>query len=185
MKNLKTKTGMIALAIVTFAMMSCKDVKKEVTVVSNVMTSEVQKIEGDTKEDIIDAYMELKNTLVADDTKGAAKAGGKLEKELDAFDISGFNADEQKELLEIIEAAKEHAEHIAESEIDHQREHFKGLSTDMIDFIAIVGAPETVYQQYCPMYDKGSAWLSINKKIMNPYYGSKMLHCGTVQKELK
>ena len=185
MKNLKTKTGMIALAIVTFAMVSCKDVKKDVAVVSNDIAYVVQKSKGLSSKDIIDTYMELKNTLVADDTKGAAKAGDKLEKALDAFNISGFNADEQKELLEIIEAAKEHAEHIAESEIDHQREHFKGLSTDMIDFIAIVGAPETVYQQYCPMYDKGSAWLSTNKKIMNPYYGSKMLHCGTVQKELK
>ena len=86
-----------------------------------------------------------------------------------------------KEYKIVIETAKEHAEHIAKSEMDHQREHFKSLSIDMIDMVAITGTPNTLYQQFCPMYDKGSAWLN---EIRNPYYGSKMLKCGKVQKEI-
>jgi hypothetical protein len=34
------------------------------------------------------------------------------------------------------------------------------------------------------MYDKGSAWLSTTKEVKNPYYGSKMLKCGSVKKQI-
>jgi hypothetical protein len=50
--------------------------------------------------------------------------------------------------------------------------------------VAITGTENTLYQQFCPMYDKGSAWLSMEKEIRNPYYGSKMMACGKVQKEI-
>ncbi|EKF53808.1 hypothetical protein I215_15663, partial [Galbibacter marinus] len=46
------------------------------------------------------------------------------------------------------------------------------------------GTENTLYQQFCPMYDGGSAWLSLSKDIKNPYYGSQMLNCGKVQKEI-
>ncbi|HAT65637.1 MAG TPA: hypothetical protein DCS66_13750, partial [Flavobacteriaceae bacterium] len=48
-----------------------------------------------------------------------------------------------------------------ESAMDHQREHFKILSKDITDMIAITGTENTLYQQFCPMYDGGSAWLSM------------------------
>lgn len=35
-----------------------------------------------------------------------------------------------------------------------------------------------VYYQYCPM--KKAYWLSMEKEIKNPYYGSSMLTCGKV-----
>ena len=134
--------------------------------------------------EIIAIYLTLKDALVADDSKAAAEAGKKLAVALEKMDTSKYNAEQQKELKEIIETAKEHAEHIAKSEMDHQREHFKSLSTDMIDMVAITGTPNTLYQQFCPMYDKGSAWLSASNEIRNPYYGSKMLKCGKVEKEI-
>jgi hypothetical protein len=59
------------------------------------------------------------------------------------------------------------------------------LSKDMMDMVAITGTDATLYQQFCPMYDKGSAWLSMEKDIKNPYYGSKMMNCGKVEKEIK
>jgi len=42
-----------------------------------------------------------------------------------------------------------------------------------------------LYRQYCPMafQNKGAYWLSSEKKIMNPYFGDKMLHCGVVKEE--
>ena len=92
----------------------------------------------------------------------------------------------QKELKDIIEDATEHAEHIEKSPIDHQREHFDVLSKDMIDLIAITGTEEKLYQDFCPMYNnnKGAQWLSATKEIKNPYYGAKMMSCGSVQKEI-
>jgi hypothetical protein len=37
---------------------------------------------------------------------------------------------------------------------------------------------EPIYQAYCPM--KKANWLSNDKAIKNPYYGSAMLTCGKV-----
>ena len=136
-------------------------------------------------EAMLSDYLNLKDALVADDTKKAAQAGTKLVASLKAFDMFIYNKEQQEELSDIIEDATEHAEHISESTIDHQREHFKTLSKDMTDMVAITGTKNTLYQQYCPMYDKGSAWLSESDEVRNPYYGSKMLKCGKVQKTIQ
>ncbi|WP_445722493.1 DUF3347 domain-containing protein [Flavobacterium sp.] len=136
-------------------------------------------------EAILSDYINLKDALVADDTKKAAAVASKLVASFKAFDRTTYTGTEQMELIEIIEDAIEHAEHIAKSELDHQREHFKTLSKDITDMIAITGTENTLYQQFCPMYDKGSTWLSTNKEVKNPYYGSKMPNCGKVQKEIK
>ena len=70
--------------------------------------------------------------------------------------------------------------------IAHQREHFALLSKDLNDLIVVFGTKRKLYQAFCPMYDdkKGAIWLSENKEIKNPYYGSKMLSCGSIQKDL-
>jgi hypothetical protein len=84
--------------------------------------------------------------------------------------------------MEILESAKEHAEHIVKKPIDHQREHFETLSTDITDLITLLGTDKTLYQDYCPM--KKVSWLSETKEIKNPFYGSKMLTCGSVKKQI-
>jgi hypothetical protein len=133
---------------------------------------------------ILKDYFNLKDALVADDEAKAKELGALLKKSLGNLDVSKYKDEQQKELKEIIEDAVEHAEHIAESGIDHQREHFKILSKDITDMVAITGTATTLYEQFCPMYDKGSAWLSMSKEVRNPYYGSSMLKCGKVQKEI-
>ncbi len=142
------------------------------------------KMQNSGAKQILTDYMTLKDALVADNKDAAAKAGKKLESSLNSFNLSTYTAEQQKELMDIITDAKEHAEHIGKSEMDHQRVHFKILSKDIMDLVAITGTETTLYQQFCPMYDGGSAWLSMNKEIKNPYYGSKMMNCGKVQKEI-
>ena len=204
MKNLKITIGTLVITLITLTTMSCNGQEKKAST-KNEMHSEMnhdhsQMKTGDMKSkdgmamanntmasndnEIMAIYLEVKDALVADDGKAASEAGKKLAVALEKMDTSKYNAEQQKELKEIIETAKEHAEHIAKSEMDHQREHFKALSTDMIDMVAITGTPNTLYQQFCPMYDKGSAWLSVSNEIRNPYYGSKMLKCGKVQKKI-
>lgn len=213
MKNLKVITTVLALAFVSLTAMSCKDNKKEN--MDDDMHSDMPAGEagmshdgdnhhdGDAKMDhdnmdmasndvqktnakqVMADYMTLKNALVATDQAEAAKAGNKMVGSLKSFDMSGYTAEQQTELKDIIDDATEHAEHIGKSEMDHQREHFKTLSKDVMDMVAITGTDATLYQQFCPMYDKGSAWLSMEKDIKNPYYGSKMMTCGKVEKEIK
>ena len=90
------------------------------------------------------------------------------------------------EYMEILESAKEHAEHIVKSPIDHQREHFEVLSTDVNDIITLLGTEKTLYKDFCPMANnnKGAYWLSEVKDIKNPYFGSKMMKCGSVKEQI-
>jgi len=131
---------------------------------------------------IIDAYIQIKNGLVADNKADAAKGGIALLAAFSNFNMSQLIDAQHKEYMEIAESAKEQAEHIIENPIDHQREHFETLSTDMSDLVALLGTDKTLYLDYCPM--KKVSWLSETKDIKNPFYGSKMLTCGSIKKQI-
>jgi hypothetical protein len=137
---------------------------------------------------IIDNYLALKDALVADNSNKAASSGKMLYDAFAKFDISGQAKSQQKELREIIEDASEHAEHISESskDIEHQREHFETLSTDIKDLVVITGADRNLYQIFCPMYNnnQGGSWISSSDEIKNPFLGSKMMKCGSVTQEI-
>jgi len=139
------------------------------------------------KDELIKDYLELKNALTKDDEKKASKIAGKMVETIQGFDSAPYTESQQSEIKDILETSLEHSEHIAKSPIAHQREHFKDLSVDMIDLISITGNSTMLYEQHCPMYDnkKGASWLSADSNIENPYYGSKMLSCGKVEKEYK
>ena len=61
------------------------------------------------------------------------------------------------------------------------RASYQDISNQMI-VIAKTYQPldDTLYVQHCPMANsnKGADWLSLNKEIENPYFGSSMLKCG-------
>lgn len=203
MTKVSVTTAIMAMAFLSLTAMSCKDGKKEnseeatmhaemnqeeamnhdeMDASNTMMDSNTQNSQS---KQVLADYMSLKDALVATDEKAAANAGKKLESTLKNFDVTSYSAEQQKELKDIVEDAMEHAEHIGKSEIDHQREHFKLLSKDVMDMVAITGTENTLYQQFCPMYaDGGGAWLSMEKNIRNPYFGSKMMKCGEVQKEI-
>ncbi|MBU3026079.1 DUF3347 domain-containing protein [Zobellia galactanivorans] len=195
MKTLKTTLLISTMVLIASVSFSCKDGKKNES--SNTMNHEMQKEStSDTKEmaisdsqdakaeAILSDYFNLKDALVNDDNVKAKKLGNTLAQSLKSFDISNFSDSKKSELKDIIEDATEHAEHISESDIKHQREHFKTLSKDVTDMVAITGTDNKLYEQFCPMYDGGTAWLSTKEEVRNPYYGSKMLKCGKVQREI-
>mgnify|MGYP000439286845 CR=1 FL=1 len=70
------------------------------------------------------------------------------------------------------------------SEIKEQRVQFEQLSIHLTKAVQEFGVGEEVYQQFCPMANKnkGAYWLSVSKKIKNPYFGEVMLTCGEVSK---
>jgi|LakWasM104_HOW12_FD_contig_123_36677_length_4077_multi_4_in_0_out_1_4 hypothetical protein len=138
--------------------------------------------------DIVICYLNLKNKLVKDDSEGAAEKGKILLASFNRLDTKTLNANQKKAYIDIAEDAKEQAEHIAENagKLDHQREHFILLSKDINDLIKMFGSKMQLYQDYCPMADdgKGAIWISETKEIKNPFYGSKMLTCGSLKKTL-
>lgn len=210
MKKLKSTFGIVAIAFITLTAMSCKDAKKQGDN-SDVHNSEMTADEDHSKMDhdnsdghhdgekkemamhgngntnseiVLKDYFTLKNALVADDNTKAKELGAILAKSFGNLETSNYSDTQKAELKEIIEDAVEHAEHISESPMEHQREHFKILSKDVTDMVAITGTATKLYEQFCPMYDGGSAWLSTSKDVKNPYYGGKMLKCGKVQREI-
>jgi hypothetical protein len=188
MKTVRKTLGKIALAGVIVISISCKDGKKNnvAEVAKTTKTATTVNSSQDAKSEVVlRDYFNLKDALVGDDNAKAKQLGGTLALSLKAFDASGYSSSEQNELKDILEDAIEHAEHISESNIKHQREHFKILSKDVTDMVAITGTKVKLYEQFCPMYDGGTAWLSAEKQVLNPYYGSSMLKCGKVQREIK
>jgi hypothetical protein len=184
----KLKLSIAAILMLTLSFTNAQE-KEKMDMDHSKMDMDHGKMKMDKRQDakaeaILADYFILKDALVGDDTKKASQAGTKLVASFKAFDMSSYTTEQQEELADIITDATEHAEHIAKSAIDHQREHFKILSKDITDMVAITGTKNTLYQQFCPMYDKGSAWLSTSNEVKNPYYGSKMLTCGKVQKEI-
>lgn len=137
---------------------------------------------------ILDNYLALKDALVDDNSKKAASSGKMLFDALGKFDISGQPAPKQKELKDILDDAKENAEHISGNgdKIDHQREHFELLGGDLKDLIVITGSDRTLYQLFCSMYNnnKGGKWLSASDKIKNPFFGGENKKCGRVLVEI-
>ena len=170
MKNPKVFNLAIAVLFSTFFLSSCNANSKEHT-----ESEETRSILSDQANPIIAAYLQLKDDLVETDAKKAQKSATKF--------ISTFK-DADGESVGIIRAA---AEKIAAStDINVQREHFETVSDELYAYAQTEEMGVTLYRQYCPMafQNKGAYWLSSEKKIMNPYFGDKMLHCGVVKEEL-
>jgi hypothetical protein len=189
MKISKRILGTAALAAAMMLTISCKDTYKSKTtaveddVDQNEMTM-TESAQTSKAESVLNDYFNLKDALVGDDNSSAKNLGITLTKSLKSFNASGYSDNEQSKLKEIIKAATEHAARIGDSDIEQQREHFKMLSKDITAMVDVTGTETKLYEQFCPMYDGGTAWLSMNEEVRNPYYGSSMLKCGVVQREI-
>jgi len=127
---------------------------------------------------ILPLYYNVKDALVGGNSNLAASKAGDLVKALSSTDAKAIGEGNRNGLLE-------HAGKIAKSkDLKSQREHFSGLSTSMIALAKNSKlSTQPVYQMYCPM--KKSNWLSSEKAVKNPYYGSAMLTCGNVVETIK
>ena len=152
------------------------------------VSNEQTKSMGSIKE-IVNGYLQLKNALANDDGEGAASGGKAIMNAMQKFDKSSLTPEQKKSYDDMESAMKENAEHISENanKIDHQREHFDMLSQDMYDMVKAYGAGQTLYKDFCPMFNdkKGAIWISETKDIKNPYLGKKMPTCGQVKEEIK
>lgn len=123
--------------------------------------------------DLLPHYFELQSALAADDLAAAQAAMKKM------MAVSGHHG-ALAELIHLLLAAED---------LDGMRRpHFETLSNAFIASVQIhaeaLEAP--VYRMNCPMVypDRGAEWLQNNGKLLNPYYGSTMLHCGSVEEKL-
>lgn len=123
-------------------------------------------------------YITIKDALASDNADKTSQAATEFIKTASAIDykvLSEGNVSTLKKDATVISNAKD---------IAAQRESFFNLSDNMIALAKQYKvSANPVFVQYCPMAD--GSWLSNEKKIINPYYGSSMLSCGSVKSEIK
>lgn len=136
---------------------------------------------------MVSSYLEMKNALVNDDFEQAQSALQTIADEV-------MNS---KEMNHHPEHSKLHKSHhgkmisainsALESEnVKQLRNSFDEISDHLITALKNQGYDEELHVQFCPMADHGNGakWLSAEEEIKNPYYGSMMLKCGSVNEKI-
>jgi len=118
-------------------------------------------------------YYNIKDALVAGNGKLASTKAEDFIKVANTIDYKVISEGNTNALLKDATSISE------AKDIKVQREHFANFSNNMaIIAKAMKLTSQPIYQAYCPM--KKANWLSNEKEIKNPYYGSAMLTCGKV-----
>ena len=118
-------------------------------------------------------YIHIKSALVNSDSNEAKKGATMLTGSLK--EVKGS------------ESASKAAKNIENAEdLNSQRIAFSELSDAMAVLVKGNLKSGMIYKDFCPMaLDGGAYWLSSEKNILNPYFGDKMLKCGTVKEVLQ
>lgn len=126
---------------------------------------------------LLSSYYNIKNALVTGDANSAASNAELFLKTANTIDFKVISEGNVHIL------SKDAGKISSTKDLKKQREYFVDLSSNMATVaksLKLVNQP--IYLQYCPM--KKAAWLSSEKLIRNPYYGSSMLTCGEVTETL-
>jgi hypothetical protein len=122
---------------------------------------------------LLNSYYQVKDALTSGNSKTAAIQAQEFLKKANGISNRTISEGSRNALVK-------DAGVISESkDLNKQREVFGNLSTNMYALaksLKLTAGP--IYYNYCPM--KKAYWLSPDKAIKNPYYGSAMLTCGNV-----
>jgi hypothetical protein len=119
---------------------------------------------------ILSNYISVKNALVSSNGKAASESINTLYNAVKKEE----NFPQKAELLKASEKLYK-----AGDDIEKQRAAFNDVSIVMWELVKVSEkVDESIYYQYCPM--KKAYWLSKDKEIKNPFYGSAMLTCGKI-----
>lgn len=136
---------------------------------------------------VFDNYFSLKDALVNTDAGSSSAKAASLVKAIQNVEMGKLSNEEHTVWMKVLKELTTQAEKIATTkDIEKQRETFALLSENIYALTKVSKQNETVYYQHCPMFNngKGANWLSKEESIKNPFYGSKMLTCGSVQETI-
>jgi hypothetical protein len=137
---------------------------------------------GSPPQSLVLAYLNAQSKLAADDLQGSRAALGSVAK---AAQSSALTLSD--ELRKRMVASAERA--AAAADLPAVRAAFADLSDALLAWFK--GQPNPAATSlsivHCPMAraGKGANWLQAGEKIKNPYFGTDMLECGTVESTLK
>lgn len=141
---------------------------------------------------LLTAYFDVKDALVASDTLKANAAAAKLVMAADSLKTDEIQGDSTGGIKA---TAKDLAGTMSgwarglmgERDIESKRKEFESMSDALWSLMRTVRySGAKIYYQYCPMAfdNKGAYWVSKDREIRNPYFGDKMLECGSLEDSL-
>jgi Cu(I)/Ag(I) efflux system membrane fusion protein len=198
-KTLIVVVALAAIVLVTRPFF-CKSDKKSTDQAENAADVKQQPLSVSQNTDVfnqsfthlLNAYNDLKNTLVASDAPKASAAAQVLRTAADSLKVNEIKGDSTGSIKEtaasfsstIAGSAQALA---AEKDIKGQRKEFEQIADAMWNLTRTVRyTGQKLYWQFCPMAfdNKGAYWISYEREIKNPYFGSEMLNCGSVEDSL-
>ncbi len=151
--------------------------KHETTAPANATSQHAPQLKA-----VADSYFLIKEALVKTDAGAASSKAGELVKAMDAVEMTKLSTEEHAVWMSVMKDLRANAEKVANTkDVSKQREAFALLSKNMYELVKASRPETTIYYQHCPMYNngKGANWLSKDSAVKNPFYGSKMLTCGS------
>lgn len=138
---------------------------------------------------VFSSYVELKDAFIAsdgnkvkDEAKGVDEALSKVDMKL----VTGAAHNDWMSYLTPIQGSLKEIQ--TSTDIEAQRKAFSNLSDNLYKSVKAFGlGGKQAFYDYCPMAfnNEGAYWLSDQEQIKNPYFGDKMLTCGSVKETLK
>lgn len=149
------------------------------TIIFTLFLATVVNAQTTPVQSVLASYLKVKDALVKSDAQKTAEYASELMAAVYATDVAKLSAAESKSFRSEKETLLKFSDKIAkEKNIEKQRSAFASLSVSLWKVIKTSETTGKLYYQYCPM--KKSYWISAEENIKNPYYGSKMLTCGSV-----
>lgn len=141
---------------------------------------------------LLNAYNDLKNALVASDTGKASAAALALRTAVDSLKLNEIKGDSTGDIKlnaqsftgTITGSAQALA---AEKELKSKRKEFEIIADAIWNLTRTVRyTGQKLYWDFCPMAfdNKGAYWMSYEREIKNPYFGNEMLNCGSIEDSL-
>jgi Cu(I)/Ag(I) efflux system membrane fusion protein len=134
-------------------------------------------------ESALNEYFTLKNALVQSDEKASQSQANKLLISLSNIDMNLVSGAAHLYWMEQLQKIKSASIELAQSKnLEDQRIHFENISSAFLNTVQAFGVQNIeLYVLHCPMANnQGADWLSREAKVLNPYFGDKMLKCGSV-----
>jgi hypothetical protein len=176
MKNTISIIAAVIIVLFSANSIQANSIKTEITTIEEVDSSQLQSV--------YDAYFTVKDALIKSDAKLTSAKATDLLTAITAVKMDKLKSNEHTVWMKVVKKLTADAKSISTStDIKKQRETFKSLTKSTYDLVKVSKSTEVVYKQYCPMAD--ADWLSKEKAVKNPYYGSSMLTCGNVVETIK
>jgi hypothetical protein len=201
---MKTKLSLLSLVYLLAFVFACSDRKKETqddhAAMEHASTDEepaeaaapVFVVSGEFQKQLSEtfsAYVSLKDAFVATDAAAVDAAAFKTQNQIEKVDMKLLEGAAHNDWMTYQSELSGALKGIQSTDdMEKKRAAFRSASDALYKSIKAFGlGGATAFYEYCPMAfnNEGAYWLSDNSAILNPYFGDKMLKCGSVEAMLK